>query len=155
MRIFLITMMLFFGVSVNTPGAFAADGKQALAQQSKTTEQEEKTSPENRDQKDDTLEKALTKIAEQKNAINELQRRVGKGEWIIKNATEARLDRAWMTLLKKNMAFAEAVATQEEAGAEVENYRNTLSELLEIISLSIHAIGGYHFKQIIRCRLLL
>ncbi len=131
MRIFLITMMLLFGVSVNTPAAFAADGKQALAQQSKTTEQEEKTSPENRDQKIDALEKALTKIEEQKNAINELQRRVGKGEWIIKNATEARLDRAWMTLLKKNMAFAEAVATQEEAGAEVEHYRKQAIEILD------------------------
>ena len=129
MRIFLFTMMLLFGVNVNTPAAFAADGKHALAQQLKTTEQEKTTSPENRDQKIDSLEKALTKIEEQKNAINELQRRVGKGEWIIKNATEARLDRAWMTLLKKNMAFAEAVATQE-AGAEVENYRKQAIEIL-------------------------
>jgi len=122
--------MLLFGVSVNTPTAFAADGQQALAQQTKTTDQEKKTSPENSDQKIDTLEKAFIKIEEQKNAINELQSRVGKDEWIINNAIEVRLNRAWMTLLKKNMAFVEAVVAQEEAGAEVEHYRKQAIEIL-------------------------
>ncbi|MFC1796761.1 mechanosensitive ion channel family protein [Pseudomonadota bacterium] len=130
MRIFSITMMLLFGVCANTSGAFAADGDQASAQQSKTTAQEKKTSPENVDQRIDTLENALSRIERQKNAINELQKRVGKGEWIIVNATEARLDRAWLTLLNRNMAFVEAVAAEGEAGVEVENYRQQAIEIL-------------------------
>jgi small conductance mechanosensitive channel len=129
MRMLLITM-LSFGVSVNTPAAFSVDGKQALAQQAKTTDQEKKTTPENSDQKIDTLEKALIKIEEQKNAINELQQQVGTGEWIINNAIEVRLNRAWMSLLKKNLTFVEAVIAQEDAGAEVESYRIQAIEIL-------------------------
>jgi small conductance mechanosensitive channel len=129
-RMLLITMMLLFGVSVDTPAASAADGKQALAQQAQTTNQEEKTSPEKSDQKIDALERALMKIEAQENAINELQGRAGQAEWIINNAIEARLDRAWMTLIRRNLAFVEAVAAQEEAGVEVEKYRKQAIEIL-------------------------
>ena len=104
-RMLLISMMLLFGVSVNTPVALAADGKQALVQQAQTTNEEEKTSPEKSDQKIDALEKALIKIEAQENAINELQGRAGQAEWIINNAIEARLDRAWMTLIKKKFGI--------------------------------------------------
>jgi small conductance mechanosensitive channel len=129
-HVLLITMMMLLGVGVYTPAVFAAEERQVPAQQSDTTGQERIPIPENSDRLIEPLEEALSKIGRQKKSIDKLQKQVGQSEWIINNAIEVRLDRAWMALLKKNIAFVEAVAAQEIAGAEVENYHQQVIEIL-------------------------
>jgi hypothetical protein len=130
MRILLISIMMLFGVGVYTPNAFAVDEEPVSAQQSKTTGQEKTPVPENSDPPIETLEKALSKIGLQKESIAKLQKQVGQADWIINIAIEARLDRAWMALLKKNIAFVEAVVAEESAGTAVENYHEQVIETL-------------------------
>ena len=43
---------------------------------------------------------------------------------------DARLDKAWLTLLEQNLIFAESVAVQERSGINVEKYRKQAIEIL-------------------------
>jgi len=130
MRVLMLTTALLFGVNANLSTVYAAAGKQALAERAETTDQKTKTTPVDSDQKIDTLEEILVKIEKQKKAINELQRRVGKSEGLLKKALEVRLNNAWIKQLKEGLAFAEAVTAQEESGAKVDSYRKQAIDIL-------------------------
>lgn len=129
-RALILAMALLFIGSTSLSTVFAATGKQALGQPEKTTADETKTKLENSEQKIDALEEILVKIEKQKKAINELQRRVGKSEGLLKKALEVRLNNAWIKQLKEGLAFAEAVTAQEESGAKVGSYRKQATEIL-------------------------
>jgi small conductance mechanosensitive channel len=130
-RVFITTIVLLFCASQNTSTLFAADGKQALAQQAESEVQAAKTTPAITEQKADPLDQALASIEEQKKDIETLQSRVAKSEGITQTAFEIRLDKAWINLLEQGLSFAEAVEAREKAGDKVDNYRSQAIEILK------------------------
>lgn len=125
-RIYLILMLtvLLISVSISMATASAAD-ENPVAQQSPTT------SPDKNSKDLEALDKMLADIEEQKQSIKTLQARVARSEGITKTAFEIRLDKAWMKLLEQGLAFGEAVAAQEKAGAKVDTYRNQVVDILK------------------------
>jgi len=131
-RLIAITVTLAFGVlATTTPVVSAEVGKKALGQSAETEKQETKTGAENTEPKIDSLDKALTSIDEQKLAITDLQKRIGKSEGLIKQALEVRLNNARIKLLEQGQAYADDVLVKQEAGENVENYRKQAIALLE------------------------
>jgi len=129
MRVFVITITLFFVVSGST--LLAAVGETASGKSAAATAQEAKTGSESSDQNFDALEKLLASIEEQKKTINDLEKRIGKSKGLIKQALEVRLNNTQVKLLDEGLAFAEAVLAKQEAGEQVENYRKQAIEVLK------------------------
>ena len=78
----------------------------------------------------EVLEQVQAGIERQKQAIEDLQRRVNEADGILKKMLDARLDKTWLTLLEENLIFTENVAALEESGTEVEKYRKQAIEIL-------------------------
>ncbi len=81
-------------------------------------------------QRVEVLEQLQASIEKQNKAIKDLQRRTNEADGILKKAFDARLDKAWMTLLEQNLIFTESVAVQEESGAKVDKYHKQAIEIL-------------------------
>ena len=77
------------------------------------------------------LDQAQARIERQNNKIKDIQRRVNETDGPLKEALEARLDKAWLALLEENLTFAENVAAQKESGVNVDKYRKQAIELLD------------------------
>jgi small conductance mechanosensitive channel len=78
----------------------------------------------------EVLEQVQAGIERQKQAIEDLQRRVNEADGILKKMLDARLDKTWLTLLEENLIFTENVAALEGSGTEVEKYRKQAIEIL-------------------------
>jgi small conductance mechanosensitive channel len=78
----------------------------------------------------EVLEQVQARIERQNKAIKDLQRRVNEADGILKKMFDARLDKAWLTLLEQNLIFAESIAVQERSGINVEKYRKQAIEIL-------------------------
>ena len=127
-----ITITLAFGVlTTTTPVVSAEVGKKALGQNAETTKQETTTATESTGSKIDSLEKLLTSINEQQQVIGDLQKRIGKSDGLIKQALEVRLNSARIKLLEQGQAYADDVLVKQEAGDNVENYRQQAIALLK------------------------
>jgi small conductance mechanosensitive channel len=79
----------------------------------------------------EVLEQVQARIERQKQAINDLQQHINEADGILKKMFDARLDKAWLKLLKQNLIFAESVAAQERSGINVEKYRKQAIEILD------------------------
>ncbi len=79
----------------------------------------------------EVLEQVQARIERQSKAIKDLQRRVNEADGILKKMFDARLDKAWLTLLEQNLIFAESVAAQERTGINVEKYHKQAIEILD------------------------
>ncbi|MGB3648967.1 MAG: hypothetical protein WA992_10590, partial [Desulfobulbales bacterium] len=94
----------------------------------------------------EVLEQVQAGIERQKQAIKDLQIRVNEADGILKKMFDARLDKAWLTLLEQNLIFAESIAVQERSGINVEKYRKQAIEILgsqiEISSAVAKRIGS-------------
>jgi small conductance mechanosensitive channel len=117
MRVLMITTALLFSIGTNISTVYAADEKPAL-----TTEIDKKSL--------EALGKALANIEQQKQAIQDLQSRIAKSDGLTKKSLEARLDKAWLSLLEQGLGFAKSIAEQEKAGAKVDTYRQQAIEIL-------------------------
>ena len=83
------------------------------------------------DQSVEVLEREQARIERQSKAIKDLQRHINESDGILKKMFDARLDKAWLTLLELNLIFAESVAAQERSGINVEKYRKQAIEILD------------------------
>lgn len=79
----------------------------------------------------EVLEQVQARIERQNKAIKDLQRHINESDGILKKMFDARLDKAWLTLLEQNLIFAESVAAQERSGINVEKYRKQAIEILD------------------------
>ena len=79
----------------------------------------------------EVLEQVQARIERQKQAIKDIQRHINESDGILKKMFDARLDKAWLTLLEQNLIFAESVAAQERSGINVEKYRKQAIEILD------------------------
>jgi small conductance mechanosensitive channel len=120
---FLLITALLISIGTNTSTLSAADKDQASP---RTTE----ASPASVNQTVDALEKALSSIEQQRGTIADLQARIGESDGFLKKALEARLDKAWFTLLQQRLNFAKSVADQEDSGVDVAKYREQANEIL-------------------------
>jgi small conductance mechanosensitive channel len=124
MRVFTLTLTLLFGVVVSPPTAFAAKDQPPSPPMPATTSA-------NSNQNSELLDQALSRIAAQKKAINDLQARITKTSGITQKALEVRLDRTWVKLLEQNLGFANSVAAEEKAGVKMDKYRKQAIEILQ------------------------
>jgi len=83
------------------------------------------------DQSVEVLEREQARIERQSKAIKDLQQHINEADGILKKMFDARLDKAWLTLLEQNLIFAESVAAQERSGINVEKYRKQAIEILD------------------------
>jgi small conductance mechanosensitive channel len=79
----------------------------------------------------EVLEQVQARIERQNKAIKDLQRHINESDGILKKMFDARLDKAWLTLLEQNLIFAESVAAQERSGINVEKYHKQAIEILD------------------------
>ena len=110
---FLLITALLISIGTNTSTVSAADEDQASP---RTTE----ASPAPVNQTVDALEKALSRIEQQRGTIADLQARIGESDDFLKKVLEARLDKAWVTLLQQRLNFVKSVADTipDELGGE-------------------------------------
>jgi len=80
-------------------------------------------------------------LPEQREKITALEQRVTSGEGLTAEILNIRLDLAWLGLLEDNLAFAQAVVAEEEAGFNVSDYSgdviDALGDQLEIATTAI------------------
>jgi len=131
MRVYLITVAFLLIIGETTSTVFAAEEKQASGQSAQTTTPQKKSGPKSNDQNIDALEKSLASIEKQKQTISNLQNRLGKSEGLIKQALEVRLNNARVKLLEEGLAYADDVLAKQEAGEQVDEYRQQAIEILK------------------------
>jgi small conductance mechanosensitive channel len=120
---FLLITVLLFSIGTKASTVLATDEDQVSPQ---TTE----ASPAPVNQTVDALEKALSSIEQQQETIADLQERIGESDGLLKKALEARLDKAWLTLLQQRLNFAKSVAEQEDSGVDVAKYQEQVNDIL-------------------------
>ena len=79
----------------------------------------------------EVLDQLLGSIERKNKAIKDVKDRAIEANGILKEALEARLDKAWLTLLQENLTFVENVIEQEKSGADVDKYRKQALEILK------------------------
>ena len=96
----------------------------------------------------EVLDQLLGKIERKNKAIRDVEDRAIEAEGILKEALEARLDKAWLGLLEENLTFVESVIEQEKSGANVDMYRNQAIEILKSQNKIADTIAKRLFSQI-------
>jgi small conductance mechanosensitive channel len=118
-RTTVFAMMLALGAAVNLPGAYA----------------DENSSPKSTDasissDQNFANEQLLRQIENQKQAIENLAKRVGTASGITQKALVARLIKARVNLLEQNLNFAKSVVEQEISGTGPGEHRKRAIEIL-------------------------
>jgi len=90
------------------------------------------------------LDQLQAKIERQNKTINDIERRTNEADGILKEALEARFDKALMELLEENLIFVKGVAEQGKSGVDVEKYKK---QAIEIVA-SQGEIAGKLVKRI-------
>jgi small conductance mechanosensitive channel len=94
------------------------------------------------------LEQVQARIERINKRIKDIQRRVNEADGITKDAFDARLDKAWLTLLEQNLFFAESVAALEGSGTKMEKYRKQAVEILNSQIEIASAVGKRFYSRI-------
>lgn len=96
----------------------------------------------------EVLDQLLGKIERKNKVIKDVEDRAIESDGILKKALEARLDKAWLSLLEENLTFVESVIEQEKSGANVDMYRNQAIEILKSQNKIADTIAKRLFSQI-------
>lgn len=79
----------------------------------------------------EVLDQLLGSIERKNKVIKDVKGRAIEANGILKEALEARLDKAWLSLLEENLTFVESVIEKEKSGADVDKYRKQAIEILK------------------------
>lgn len=79
----------------------------------------------------EVLDQLLGSIERKNKVIKDVKGRAIEANGILKEALEARLDKAWLNLLEENLTFVENVIQQEKSGTDVDKYRKKAIEIVK------------------------
>jgi small conductance mechanosensitive channel len=132
------TLSLALGAAMIPTNAFAGEETQPQSEKVSITSDQEQA-----------FKQSVAGIENQKHAIENLKKRIGKTSGLVQKALETRLIKMRMELLELNLEFAKSVAKQEKAGVNVGGYRKQAIEILASQKDTARTVAAYIRERIV------